>query len=714
MTKLQYQVLHRIKGRIRIRLSRVKNDQAFEDRLYAVLKSKPGVRAVKISAACASIVVIFDERRFLPEAALLELSEDSIMLADLPLGRDSRKRLRKNTIYRLANSLELPPTFQLGLGLLSFASAALSFPAFVSRLLIGFAAVPIFGRGVRTLYEEGRPAVDFLDGASVLVLTLESAYLPAGIMVLLIGIGEFIRDFAAKRSEGMLDELLSLSRSAAWLVRKDTRVRVPVERLKPGDVVVVYTGEQVPVSGVIKEGQATVIKAGSGFDTLPVELGPSDEVDAESVLLEGKLYLTCKDSRVQPVMDRIIERERRRHLYRTSFQNHAMRTAYSVVTPILLFAAGAFLLSRNVNQALTIICFDFVTGIRIALPTSVLAFMYKAGREGVLIKTGAALETMGKVDVVVFARTGVITAGESEVTEVVAFGEQDPDQLLARAAAVEYRYHHPAARAIYRFAKAKKIDILERKNSELFAGLGVRAEVEGKKVKVGSRRFMKQLGISVDQAKDADAQIRGRSESVAYVAFDQELVGLVAYRDSVRREAVEALKELRCQGISELVMTSGDAGDPVDRIGKMIGVERVFAQLSPEEKADLVRDYQLRGKTVALIGDDVSDALAMAQADLAIAMNDSTDVARYRADIIITDDDLKHLPAMVGLSRTAAKHMRQNMLFVGLPNWVGLLLSVTNRIGPVRGTVLNNGSVILAALNGLRPALYKEPPIDLK
>lgn len=712
MSSLQYNVVHRIPGRIRVRLPRLRGDSVFQERLLGILNSQTGVRLVRIAAECASITIIFDEKKFSPESSLDKLNENSVMLSDLPVGKDVRKRLRKNRLYRFASLLEAPPAAQLALGIASLASVLLPVPSLITRLLLLSSSLPIFGRGIRTVLEEGRPAVEFMDGASVVLLTVESANLPASIMLLLIGISEYIRDYAAQRSERMLNELLSLSRSSAWLVRNETRVRVPVEKINVGDALVVYTGERVPVDSIIKRGQATVIKYGSTADALPHELGPGDEVAADSVLLEGKLYINCKTARTQPVMDRIMERERRHLLYRTSYQKNALKAGYSIVAPILFFAAGAFLLSRNLNQALTIICFDFVTGIRIALPTAILSFIYKAGREGVLIKTGAALEQLSKIDVIIFARTGVITAGESEVTELIPFTNKNPDELLAAAAAVEYRYHHPAARAIYRYAKRKNIKIEERKNSQLYAGLGVTAELGQRRVIVGSRRLMRQFNINVEAAQAAADYVKTRGDSAAFIAFDNELVGLIAYRDAVRTEAATALQRLKEKGVREIIMTSGDAGDPVERIAKSIGIERVFSQLSPEEKADLVRDFQLRGQKVALVGDDVSDALAMAQADLSIAMNDSTDVARYRADIIITDDDLNHLPDTVAMSKQAMNYLRQNMVVVSLPNWLGLMLSITNVIGPVRGTILNNGSVIVAALNGLRPALSHEPAIE--
>jgi Cu2+-exporting ATPase len=693
---------------------RLKSDQVFQDCFYTILQTMPGVRSVKIVDDCASAVITYDERQFSPEKVLSGLSEEQILLAEIPLGRDSGNRLRKNCIYKLANTLEAAPPVQFGLGLLSSLAAAFSLPPPVTGGLLILATLPIFGRGVRTLYEEGRPGVDFMDGASVLVLTAEKAYIPAGIMALLIAVGEYIRDIAAKRSEEKLDELLSLSRSSAWLVRKDTRLRVPVEKINEGDALVVYTGEQVPVNALVKLGTATIIPAGSGFDALPVEVGVGDEIRAESIILEGKLYLTCTMARMQPVLDRMMERERRRHLYRTTYQKIALKRAYSVITPIMLFAAGAFLLSRNLNQALTIICFDFVTGIRIALPTAILAYMYRAGKDGVLIKSGAGLEQLATIDLIVFARTGVVTAGLSELTEVVPLAGHSVNELVAAAAAVEYRYHHPVARAIYRFAKQQKLSIAERRNSQLYPGLGVSADLDGRKIKVGSSRFMRQEHVSLDHVSETVATMRARGDSVVYLAFEKELVGVFSYKDIVRREAAEAFQQLKQLGISELIVTSGDAGESVESHVSAIGIARVYSRLSPEEKADLVRDYQLRGKKVAVVGDDVSDALAMAQSDLAIAMSHSTDIARYRAEMIITDDDLLHLPKTIALARQAMAHLRQNLLFTGLPNWLGLLLSVTNAIGPVRATMLNNGSVMLAAVNDLRPEFGHPQTIDLK
>lgn len=710
MAKLEYEVLHSLPGRMRLRLPRLKSDVVFAERLQSYLYGLAGISSVRLSRDCGSLTLKFDDAFFSPNDALAELEEEQVLLNDSPLGEESR-HLQRNEIYRLANVLEVPPKMQLLLGALALAAGAFSLPVALTRGLLIISTIPIFGRGVRTAIEERRPPVEFLDGPAVLLLTMEGALLPAAFMSTLIAFGEFIRDVAATRSEAMLDELLSLSRSSAWLIKNEKRIKVTVEKVRIGDEVVVYTGERVPVSGTVTDGIATIIRSEATTDSLPIEVGPGDAIQAESIVLEGKIYVRCTSPRIQVVMDRIMERERRRLLYRTQYQRNLLRRGYRIVAPIMFFAAIAFLLSRNINQALTIVCFDFVTGIRIALPTAVLSYMYSAGSTGVLIKTGAALEALSEIDVFIFARTGVISSGESEVIDVIPLnatmdhqgGDAAKNEVLATAAAVEYRYHHPAARAIYRYAKKHQIPVAERANSQLYPGMGVAADLHGKRVIVGSRRLMKLQNISVDSAKEDDKRIRSRGDSVAYVSANNQIIGLIAYKDQNRPEAQRALAEMRLLGANELILTSGDVGEAVDETGKNIGVDRVFAQLTPEEKSDLVRDFQLRGKKVAVVGDDVSDALAMAQSDLSIAFNESADVAQYRADIIITDDDLMHLPRVLHMAKDARVFLRQNMLLVTIPNWLGLVLSLTNVIGPARATVLNNGSVILAALNGLRP-----------
>ncbi len=705
---MQHKILHRIPGRIRVRMYRLKHDLVFQEKVVSFFLTLAGVRAVGVNPACASLTLEFDSSLFFPEETLARISESEIIQATI----QPKKLPAKNRFNNWVEKLEAPPIVQLGLGALSLASAVFGFPPALTRTVLALATAPIFGRGLRVFLEEGRPAVEFMDAASLIVLTVESAYMPASVMVFLIGIGEYIRDFAAQKSESMQDELLKLSQGSAWLVQNERRERVSISKLNIGDSIVVYTGERIPVRCRIEEGTATIVKAKSSLNKLPIQVGPGDEISAGAIIIDGKLYLTCISAKPKSQLSRALERERIRALYRTSYQRHALKKAYKIVNPIMLVSAFSFLLSRNVVQAFTIICFDFVTGVRIALPTSILSYMYNAGRNGVLIKAGSALEKLSEMDIVIFARSGVINVGDSEITSVLPLTDASADEILSAAAAVEYRYHHPAARAIYRYAQKRQLQISERRNSEFHPGLGVKALVDGRNVLVGSKRFMLDQEIDIESSEQSATEIKDRGDSVAYIAIEKELVGLIAYRDQIKEEGAAVLRELKQLGIKETILISGDSGNQVRRLSNSIETDKFYTGLSPEAKADLVRSLQVNGLRVAVVGDEVSDALAMAQADLSIALNSSTDIAKYRADIIFSDDNIKHLPASIELSRKSMSFLRQNMFAVSIPNWLGLILSLTNIVGPVNATILNNGSVILAALNGLLPALRRTEAAD--
>lgn len=709
---MELRILHRIPGRLRLRIERLKSDEAFRDRLYCLLKDKEAVKSVRIAVSCASLRLEFDEAEFDALAFLQALSQNEVMLTDLPLGKEVKPVLRRSLVYKLANSLEFPSSLQLALAAAALASCF--FPlGLTGRALLGLATLPVLARGIRTLYEDGKPGADLLDAGSVTLLNLRAAQGPGAIMLFLIALSEFIRDHAAERSSSMLKELLSLSQRSAWLVSGEEKKQIAADKLKAGDIIVVYTGESAAAEGIVESGHATVISAGQSAEKLPAEMEAGSRVGQDSIVLDGKLYLRCLGPRVVPAeQDRILERERKRLLYRTPYQRAALKNAYNIVMPMLFFSASAFALSRNINQALAIICFDLLSGIRIALPTLVLSYMYRAGKQGLLIKSGSALEELAKVDLVVFARTGVITSGESEVSRIMVLSDKySENYLLERAAAVEYRYHHAAARAIYRQARLRQLRVPERKNSTLYPGRGISAEVEGSLVTIGNEALMQELAMDLSNAKNASEEISRSGDSLVYLALKNEVVAVICYKDKIRSEAGAALEALEKAGLKTFVFSSASRAvfseDNENQTNDQLRLSpaQSFFELSPEDKADLVRDFQLKGLKVAFCGDDLSDALAMAQADIALAMSDSTELARYRADIIVTNNDLKQIPQAYMLAKDCMSHLKQNMLVVSLPNWLGLLLSVSNRVGPVGGAVLNNGSVILAALNGLSPAV---------
>jgi Cu2+-exporting ATPase len=359
---------------------------------------------------------------------------------------------------------------------------------------------------------------------------------------------------------------------------------------------------------------------------------------------------------------------------------------------------------------------DFCTGIRIAAPTAVLSAMHRAGRRGILIKSGAALEKLASVTAIVFDKTGTLTSGEPVVEQVTQFNGNNEDQVLALAASVEMRLHHPAARAIVKAAQQKGLTILEQDESKFSRGMGVKAMVGGNEVIVGSKSMMEVEGIEIDSARDSEMQATRLGESVAYVAIDRKVAGLIRYKDRLRPEVADAMTELKKMGINKLIMATGDTKEAAERIARVCGIDDVMARAFPEDKQALVQKLKAEGHIVAVIGDGINDSPALAYADVAISLHGATDAARQCADRVLTDDNLQRLPEAIRIARSSISLVKQNLVMAVVPNSAGFALAAAGLLGPAGATILNNGAAMGAAINGLRP-LYssnwsKAEPIE--
>jgi len=320
-----------------------------------------------------------------------------------------------------------------------------------------------------------------------------------------------------------------------------------------------------------------------------------------------------------------------------------------------------------------------------------------------LIKNGAALENLAGVTAIVFDKTGTLTSGEPKVEQVSRFNGRSEDEVLALAAAVEMRLHHPAARAIVKAAQQKGLVIPERTESKFSRGAGAKANVGGIEVVVGSKNMMITEGIQIDETREAESQATTLGESVSFVALDGKVAGLIRYRDKLRPEVASAMKALRKLRVKKLVMATGDTEQAANRIAQSCGITDVIARAFPEDKATLVKRLKAEGHTVAVIGDGINDSPALAYADVAISLHGATDAARNSADIILTDDNLERLPEAIRIARSAMSLIKQNLAMAVLPNGAGFALAGLGMIGPAGATILNNGSAIAAAFNSLRP-----------
>jgi heavy metal translocating P-type ATPase len=699
-----YEVVHALPGRVRLRLQVLKHTPRLAPQLASALLEHPGIVNVRSNTWCASMVVVYDAdtlslqevERTLRRAVVAPLPPAGIPPAASPTA---------DRLARLAAAVErvAPPWAQLAISAGALAASLLALPPLVAAGLTTAAVVPMLGRALGVAARERRAGVDTLDSTAAMLMISQRHLAGASLMATLVGLGEFIRARTARRSQALMADLLGLAGRSAWVVQGNRRMRVPAEQVTVGATVVVYPGDMVPVDGIVRAGRATVDQRSLTGETMPVELGPGDRAYAATVLLDGKVYLECQAAGAKTRAGVVVDLVRAAPLYETRSQNHAARMADRLVVPTFLLAGLGFAVTGSLTRAASILIVDFATGIRIAAPTAVLASMQRAARRGILIKGGAALEKLASVDAVLFDKTGTLTQGEPEVTRVVAVNGWSPDEVLSLAAAAEQRLRHPTARAIVRHAQRAGLRIPDRAASAYSLGLGVQAEVCGRKILVGSRRWLEAHAVALAEAKASTSRLRGGS--LSFVAINGELAGLIAYRDAMRPDAAEVVAGLRRRGVRDIVMVTGDNEAPAQVAAAAAGIDQVIAGVFPEQKVEVIHGLQAHGRTVAVVGDGINDSPALAYADVAIAMHGGADVARERADVVLTDDSLLRVPEAVDIARAGMRLVRQGYMVIGGSNTVGLALAATGLIGPTGATLANNGTAVLAALNSLRPLL---------
>jgi Cu2+-exporting ATPase len=431
-------------------------------------------------------------------------------------------------------------------------------------------------------------------------------------------------------------------------------------------------------------------------------------VYAATVLRDGKLYVRTERVGTSTRASRIVQILEGAPLHDTRMANYARRFADRLVLPTLAAAGGIYVVTGNLTRAISLIVFDFATGIRVSAPTTVLASMTAAARRDVLIKGGRAIEQLAQMDTLVFDKTGTLTVGEPAVTETCALVPGlASDDVLALAAAAEQRLTHPAADAIVRAAIARGLDVPERGDSRYTIGLGVAAEVEAHQVLVGGRRFLHRHGVTIPEtAQTAAGAAAQHGVSTVFVARDGETIGFICYADVPRAEARQVVQALHARGVRHVVMVTGDQAQVARAVAAQIGIDRVEAEVFPERKAEIVREFQAAGHVVGVIGDGINDSPALAYADVSISLKDGSDVARETADVVL-HGDLHGLPDTIDTAREAMRLIRQNLAIVGVPNAAGMALATAGLVNPVLATAINNGSNVAAALNGLRPLLAK-------
>jgi len=544
-----------------------------------------------------------------------------------------------------------------------------------------------------------------LIGAATLSSIALSENVTALIVIWLLNLGEYLEELTLRRTRAAIRELLATDDEEIWVAVNGVEVSMHAKDVHRGAIVVARAGRKIPVDGVIESGEATINEAPITGESMPAIRAAGDSVYAGTILMAGTIRIRVTGVGSQTVVGKLIERVELAQTLRPQIQTIGDRFAKKVVPSSFLAAGLVLLVTRDPRRALTMLLVACPCAAGLATPTAVSASIGNCARRGILVKGGTHLESMSTLNTVAFDKTGTLTESQPSVSQVIACASgYTEERVLSLAARAEIHSQHPLAIAIVSRAGLTRGDLEEGSEFELLQGRGVRARWEEHEVLAGSLRLLQDFGVdlSPENERRFDSQV-GPAETVVYVAHQRRLVGLIAISVQVRPEAGAALARLREAGVSRLVMLTGDLDGVARHVANEVGVTEWRARLLPEDKFEAIQGMRAAGRRVAMVGDGVNDASALAVSDVGFAMGAAgSDVAVETADVALASDDLRHVADVMHISRRTMRVVRQNYSLALGVNSIGLYLAAAGTINPIVAAVLHNLSTLLVVFNSSR------------
>jgi heavy metal translocating P-type ATPase len=606
-----------------------------------------------------------------------------------------------------------------GTGLLLFVGWLLGATKLVPRpvattlvvIALALGAYPICLRAIKALFAK-RLDADVLVAIAIVAASSVGEFVAAGEVAFIMLLGTQLENYTVRRARRSLGNLLSLVPPTARVRRGGNEEEVTATELHAGDIVVVRAGERVPVDGIVQSGMASVNQAPVTGESMPVDKSEGDEVFVGTLAETGALIVKATRVGTQTTLARIAQLVEAAQQREAPIQRTLDRAAGWLVPVMLTLAVLVFVFTRDVARAITVLIVACPCALILATPTAVMAAIARAARAGVLIKGGQYLEATARLHTIVFDKTGTLTHGQPEVADIRRFDEHTEAELVQMAAVAEKMSAHPVARAILRKAAALGLTTEDPSKFQAHHGRGVVAERNGQKLVVGQRGLMDDQSVAMTDELHAHMdEHHEEGHTTVVVAHDGQVCGTICVSDTVRARADDAIRDLRELGVEKVVMLTGDNRRVAMELAGKLGLDEVKADVLPEQKAEHIEELRRalpRSGGVAMVGDGVNDAPALAVADVGIAMGvTGTDVAHEAADIALMADDLSKIAFAVGLSRQALRLIKQGLLFALVYNVTMVSLASSGYLHMIGGAIAHQFSSVLVILNAMRLLRYK-------
>ena len=686
---MKFLIKHEVQGRLRIHVIRNRMTCAEADVLCWVLEKQKNVVKVKVYERTADAVIYYTGDR---EELIHGLKQFHFEKADVPDNVISSSGRDLNSAYR--EKLITKTLLHYGEKLLLQNQ--------VIKTWLTLKALQYIGKGIRCLARM-KIEVPVLDATAIGVSVLRGDFKTAGSVMFLLGIGELLEEWTHKKSVGDLARSMSLNIKKVWLKRDEQEILVPVSDILPGDRVIIHMGNVIPFDGEVSCGEGMVNQASLTGESLPVRRCEGQSVYAGTVLEEGELEIVVRavsgSTRFEKIVTMIEDSEK----LKSNLESKAEHLADRLVPYTLVGTAIVGLLTRNVTKALSVLMVDFSCALKLAMPIAVLSAIREAGQNGITVKGGKYLEAVAEADIVVFDKTGTLTKAKPIVKEVIVFGDYPEPEALRIAACLEEHFPHSMAKAVVDAAKRRSLYHEEMHSKvEYIVAHGISSYIEGKKTVIGSSHF-----VFEDEKCRIRPEYQERFDTLPgeyshlFLAIDGELVAVICIEDPLREEAGEMVRLLKEEGISKIVMMTGDSERTAVSIAKRVGVDEYYSEVLPEDKADFIEREKAAGRKVVMIGDGINDSPALSAADAGIAISDGAELAREIADITIAAEDLREIVILKRLSNAMINRIQGNYRGVVGINAALIALGVAGIIRPTTSALLHNTSTLAISLKSM-------------
>ena len=686
-------ILHDTAGRLRVHLCCKRMTLRQADVLEYYLLAVDGVRSVKVYDRTRDAVVVYDAERECMIRALARFSFEKAEKLDLApehtsrtLNREFEDKLALTVMRRCASNLFLP--------------------APVTSALAVIRSAKYIKEGLLALWHR-KLSVAVLDATAVTVSMVRGDFATAGSVMFMLRLGEILEEWTHKKSVADLASAMSLRVENVWQQVDGTEVLTKVTDVKPGDRIVIRTGGMIPLDGRVIEGEAMVNQSSLTGESMPVAKRPGSPVYAGTVAEEGECVVCVEKVSGSGRYDRVVRMIEESEKLKSTAEDKASRMADRLVPYTLGGTAVTYLLTRDVTKMLAVLMVDFSCALKLAIPVAVLSAMRESSGHHISVKGGRFLEAVAKADTIVFDKTGTLTYATPKVAQIVPFGGHREADMLRLAACLEEHYPHSMANAVVEEAKRRGLTHEEYHSQvQYVVAHGISSMVEDKKVIIGSAHFVfEDEGCYIPEGEQKKYDALPAAYSHLYLCIDGELAAVICIHDPLRREAKDAVKALHESGFTNVVMMTGDNRRTAESVAAEVGVDAVYAEVLPEDKAAFIRQEKKKGHTVIMVGDGVNDSPALSEADAGIAISTGAAIAREIADITVASEDLFELVTLRKLSEALMARIHGSYRFIVAFNLSLITLGVAGVLPPAISALLHNTSTLGIGLKNMTDLL---------